>query len=68
MSAESWKDGEDLARELSQPESSSRVVMVLGDASRLLESQAIHWRRDFDAIAVGFVLGVLATLAVQGVW
>ena len=36
--------------------------------SALLESSAIHWRRDFDALAAGFVLGVLFTLALQGVF
>jgi hypothetical protein len=34
----------------------------------LLESSAIHWRRDFDALLVGFVVGVLATIAVWGMW
>ena len=37
-------------------------------AVRLLEASQIQWKRDFDAVLVGFVLGVLATLAVQGVW
>jgi len=37
-------------------------------ALRLLEESQIQWRRDFDAVLVGFVLGVLSTLAVQGVW
>ena len=34
----------------------------------LLEESAVHWRRDWDALMLGFVLGVLATLAAQGVW
>ena len=34
----------------------------------LLESARIIWRRDFDAIALGFVLGVLCALAVRGLW
>jgi hypothetical protein len=38
------------------------------EARRLLEDSAIHWRRDWDALAIGFVLGVLATLAMQGAW
>lgn len=40
-----------------------------GDADRhaaraLLESSAIHWRRDWDALVIGFLLGVLATVLV----
>lgn len=38
------------------------------DARQLLEESQIQWRRDFDAVALGFVLGVLTTLAAQGVW
>lgn len=38
------------------------------DPVTLLESAAIHWRRDFDALAAGFVLGVLFTLALQGLF
>lgn len=38
------------------------------DAIRLLEESQIQWRRDFDAVLVGFVMGVLTTLAVQGGW
>ena len=38
------------------------------EARRLLESEQIQWRRDYDAVLVGFVLGVLTTLAVQGAW
>ena len=37
-------------------------------ARALLEDSAIHWRRDFDALLVGFVLGVLSTLAICGAW
>lgn len=37
------------------------------EAKELLEANAIHWRRDYDAVLLGFVLGVLATLAAQGV-
>ena len=36
--------------------------------AELLEASAIHWRRDFDALAAGFVLGVLFTLALQGLF
>ena len=32
------------------------------------EPAQIQWRRDFDALAIGFLLGVLATLACQQVW
>lgn len=35
------------------------------DARELLESGAIHWKRDWDALAAGFILGVLCTLAMQ---
>ena len=35
-------------------------------AHQLLEDSAIHWRRDLDAVVLGFVLGVLATLAWVG--
>ena len=35
-------------------------------ARELLEDSAIHWRRDFDAVLVGFVIGVLVTLAWVG--
>jgi hypothetical protein len=35
--------------------------------TELLESSRIQWARDWDALAAGFVLGVLFTLAVQGV-
>ena len=35
------------------------------DPRALLESARIDWRRDWDAVLVGFVLGVLTTLAVQ---
>lgn len=37
-------------------------------AQRLLEQSQINWRRDYDAVLVGFILGVLATLAYQQVW
>ena len=43
-------------------------IRDLESPQALLESEAIFWRRDFDAIGLGFVLGVLSTLAVQGVW
>jgi hypothetical protein len=41
---------------------------MASEPKQLLESQAIHWRRDFDALAAGFVLGVLFTLALQGLF
>ncbi len=34
----------------------------------LLESSRVEWARDWDVLLLGFVLGVLTTLAVQGVW
>ena len=37
-------------------------------ARELLEDSAIHWRRDFDALLVGFVIGVLSTLAAVMAW
>lgn len=30
--------------------------------------ESIQWRRDWDALLLGFVLGVLTTIAVQGAW
>lgn len=38
------------------------------DPMRLLEDAQVQWKRDWDAVAIGFVLGVLATLAAQGAW
>jgi hypothetical protein len=38
----------------------------MSDERKLLESARIEWRRDFDAILLGVLLGVLATLAVMG--
>ena len=38
------------------------------EAIALLESSRVQWNRDWDAVALGFVLGVLATLAAQGLW
>lgn len=37
-------------------------------APELLESAAIYWRRDFDALAAGVVLGVLLVLALMGLF
>jgi len=34
----------------------------------LLEAESIQWRRDGDALLLGFVLGALTVLAVQGMW
>lgn len=34
----------------------------------MLEEAAIHWRRDFDAVLLGFVLGALTVLAAQTLW
>ena len=39
---------------------------MASDPRELLEESAIHWRRDFDAVLMGFVFGVLATLVVVG--
>lgn len=36
------------------------------DPRKLLEESAIVWRRDFDALLVGFALGVLTAVAVLG--
>ena len=36
--------------------------------ARLLESSQVVWKRDFDAVLVGVVLGVLMTLVVQAAW
>lgn len=36
----------------------------MSDPQKLLEASAIQWRRDWDAVLVGFVLGVLVTLVV----
>lgn len=34
----------------------------------MLEAAGIIWRRDYDAVLIGFLLGVLTTLACQRVW
>lgn len=36
--------------------------------AELLESQRIVWRRDWDALVLGFVLGVLCTSAAMGLY
>lgn len=36
------------------------------DPLALLESARIQWRRDWDALAMGFVLGALAVIAAWG--
>lgn len=38
------------------------------EVRELLESQAVHWKRDWDAVAIGYVLGILTVLAIQGLW
>lgn len=38
------------------------------EPTELLEASAVHWKRDWDAVALGFVLGVLVTLAARGAW
>lgn len=35
------------------------------EPAKFLEESAIHWRRDFDAVLLGFILGVLVTLVVR---
>lgn len=45
-----------------------RVEEDAPDPQQLLEESQVQWRRDFDAVALGFVLGVLSTLAAQGLW
>jgi hypothetical protein len=77
MSAERWDHPVDLA-ELARAESewdawyATHMALMSEEKPdtprELLESSAIHWRRDWDALAAGFVLGVLFTLAVQGAW
>jgi len=37
------------------------------DPRELLETSRIQWARDWDALLAGFVLGVLFTMALQGV-
>jgi hypothetical protein len=37
-------------------------------AGVVLESARLDWRRDWDAVAVGLVLGVLLTLAAERLW
>lgn len=39
-----------------------QVLVVDADPHELLERARIEWRRDWDAVALGFVLGVLATV------
>ena len=36
------------------------------DARKLLEESAIIWKRDFDALLVGFAMGVLVAVAILG--
>lgn len=43
------------ARRLSAPERRQ--------ARELLEASAIHWRRDWDALVLGFILGLVTALA-----
>lgn len=38
------------------------------EAQAFLEESQVHWRRDWDAVALGFVIGVLTTLAAQRLW
>lgn len=38
------------------------------EARELLESSRIVWARDYDAVLIGFVVGVLAALAVGRLW
>jgi hypothetical protein len=38
------------------------------DPATFLEEASIQWKRDWDAVAVGFVVGVLAALAGVGLW
>lgn len=45
-----------------------RTMRSHRDAQRLLESAAIQWARDWDAILIGFCLGVMATLLAIKVW
>jgi hypothetical protein len=40
------------------------VEDTMSDERQLLESARIEWHRDWDALLIGFVLGVLTTLAV----
>ena len=42
--------------------------LVNPEVKELLESSRIEWCRDWDAVLIGFVLGILTTLAVQTVW
>ena len=34
----------------------------------ILEESAIHWKRDWDALFIGFVLGFLAALVGVSIW
>ena len=36
------------------------------DPLKFLEQSSIQWKRDWDAVLIGFVLGVLATLVCGG--
>ena len=52
--------------------SSTSGLTVEQKATALLEDSAVHWQRDYDAVLIGLVLGllvgVLGTLIVQGTW
>ena len=39
---------------------------MAADPRRVLEDAAIQWSRDWDAVFVGFLFGVLVTLAWVG--
>lgn len=43
-------------------------MSVSPEARELLESAAIYWRRDWDAIALGILLGIMATKLFEYVW
>lgn len=40
----------------------------VSDERKLLEEHQIQWRRDFDALLAGYVLGVLSVLALIGMF
>lgn len=74
MSGEHWPGGDGLAhayaeqQQAQQQETSSSRAFVVITPEQLLESARIEWKRDWDAMFVGFVAGALSVLAVQGLW
>ena len=42
--------------------------LEMDDPVAFLESARIEWRRDWDAVAIGYALGALSVLIAQVIW